>query len=409
MWHGAGTRRGGPDALLDVIEQLQGAPIAASILESEILRARLPDYSPEWLDTLAAAGEVVWIGLEALGHRDGRIALYLADRVADLAPAPSEHAPDDEEQVVLDWLAAQGASFFGALHTASGGGYPGDVVETLWRLVWARRITNDAFHALRARVQPAAKPSRSTPRPAFRSRRLVPHAAEGRWSLVDPRRGRVSNTARMAATARQLLARHGILTREAVAAEGFAGGFSALYPALKAMDDAGQLRRGYFISGLGATQFALPGALDLLRGQRDADPDAAVAIELSATDPASPFGASLPWPFTGASRVVGAAVILVDGDLAAFIPRGRREILVALPEDEPRRGRVARAVAASIAASARRGAETPRGMYIESINGEPAPGHPLSGWLVEAGFVRAGTGLHMPLRASRPVAAGADA
>ncbi|MES1254469.1 MAG: DEAD/DEAH box helicase, partial [Acidobacteriota bacterium] len=129
-WHGVSARRRGADALLDVVEQLQGAPLVASILESEILPARIEGYDPGDLDVLMAAGEVVWVGVDALGERDGRVALYLADQLIPLLPpgrSPGAlEAPDlgAHEQALLAALRTRGASFFGALHDAAGGGYP---------------------------------------------------------------------------------------------------------------------------------------------------------------------------------------------------------------------------------------------------------------------------------------------
>src|SRR5206468_7544568 len=84
-------------------------------------------------------------------------------------------------------------------------------------------------------------------------------------------------------------------TREAVSAETVPGGFGLVYPVLKAMEEAGRVRRGYFVAGLGATQFALPGAVDLLRSLRDAPDEPEMAV-LAATDPANPYGATLSWP-----------------------------------------------------------------------------------------------------------------
>src|SRR5262249_32781861 len=129
-------RRTGLDPLLDTIENLQGAPLPASILESDILSARVHGYTPADLDTLAAAGEVVWRGVEPIGDRDGRIALYLTDHLPRLwRPSPSpELSP--REQAILKHLKAAGASFFAAIHDASGGGYPGETVDALWDLVW---------------------------------------------------------------------------------------------------------------------------------------------------------------------------------------------------------------------------------------------------------------------------------
>ena len=397
-WHGIGSRRRGPDALLDVIEQLQGMPLAASILETEILGARLQRYEPEWLDTLAAAGEVRWAGVQPLGQRDGRIALYLADQMSMLLPPQTgDDEPDDREAAILSWLASQGASFFGPLHEAVGGGFPGDTLDALWRLVWRGLVTNDTFGALRAfTARPDRRRARSgAARPAFRSRRQIPPAAEGRWSLVrTPAAPATSSTGHIAAVARQLLARHGVLTREALATEGIAGGFSAIYPALQAMDEAGRVRRGYFVAGLGATQFALPGALELLRSLRDESTEPR-GVVLSATDPANPYGTTLAWPVPDLARIVGASVVIVDGWMAAYVARGDREIVVSLPGDEPARSRVARAAAAALFAFARGDHGVPRPMVITRIDDRPAGEHPFSAFLEAAGFVRTGHGLHI--------------
>ncbi|MEO8069791.1 MAG: DEAD/DEAH box helicase [Acidobacteriota bacterium] len=404
-WQGIGSRRRGPDALLDVIEQLQGAAVPASILEDDILPARLQGYSPEWLDTLAAAGEIRWAGVQPLGQRDGRIALYLADHMAALLPPVSTDAPSAKEAAILEWLAQQGASFFGPLHDAAGGGFPGETVDALWTLVWRGLVTSDAFFALRAFVAPQEKRRRrAEPGGHFRSRRVVPRAAEGRWTLVRSRgTPAVSPTEKVAALARQLLTRHGVLTREALAAEGVSGGFTALYPALKAMDDAGRVRRGYFVTGLGATQFALPGALDLLRSLREPGPEPHAAV-LAATDPANPYGTSLPWPVADATRVVGAAVVLVDGAMTLYIARGHREVNVVLPLEEPFLSRTARSAARGLLSFVRGDIRRARPMLVSKINDEPALDHPFAAFLEEAGFARAGAGLHVP----RGSAAAAD-
>jgi ATP-dependent Lhr-like helicase len=398
-WHAIGGRRSGPDALLDVIEQLQGAALPASILEQEILGARLARYSPDWLDTLAAAGEIRWVGVEPLGRRDGRVALYLTDQIAALLPDAAATDLSTREVAIVDWLASHGASFFDALHSAAGGGFANETVDALWSLVWRGLITNDTFFALRAFTsQRDAKESRRRTRSApaaFRSRRTVPRTAEGRWSLVRARGDAISPTEKMTSVARQLLARHGVLTREALASEGLKGGFSGIYPALKAMDDAGRVRRGYFVAGLGATQFALPGALDLLRSLREPPVDTQTAA-VAATDSANPYGTSLPWPVPNLTRVVGATVVLVDGMMAAYVARGSREITVHLPDEEPFRSRIARGAAAQIAAFARGDTRGRRSMYVTAINDEPAGDSPFAPYLREAGFLRGGLGLQLP-------------
>ena len=119
--------------------------------------------------------------------------------------------------------------------------------------------------------------------------------ARRRERRPKPSRDKAETTKWAAALTQQLLARHGVLTREAVSAEAVPGGFGIVYPVLKGLEDHGRIRRGYFVAGLGATQFALPGALDLLRSMRDAPDEVEVAV-LAATDPANPYGATLKWP-----------------------------------------------------------------------------------------------------------------
>jgi ATP-dependent Lhr-like helicase len=205
-------------------------------------------------------------------------------------------------------------------------------------------------------------------RGGFRSRRQSPPSAAGRWSrLARPASGKGASTARAKAIAEQLLARHGVLTRPAVMAEGVAGGFAALYPVLKALEEAGRIRRGYFVSGLGGSQFAHPGALERLRAVRDAageEEDVAPGAVLAATDPANPFGAALPWPEAAAGRAMRASglhVALVDGTLAAVIARGDGEIRPFLPESEPARTRTAQGLAAALARWALRTGRTSLG------------------------------------------------
>ena len=132
--------------------------------------------------------------------------------------------------------------------------------------------------------------------------------------------------------AEQLLDRHGVLTRGAVVAERIPGGFAGVYPVLKAMEDAGRCRRGYFVDGLGGAQFAVPGAVDRLRALTD-PPSSPQTQVLAATDPANPYGAALAWPERTApgstterpghrpGRKAGAVVILVDGDLVLYVER----------------------------------------------------------------------------------------
>ncbi len=149
----------------------------------------------------------------------------------------------------------------------------------------------------------------------------------------------------------QLLTRYGVVTREVAGAEGLPGGFSAIHEVFRTLEESGRIRRGYFVSGVGAMQFAAPAAVDLLRALRTPSETADVAV-LSATDPANPYGALVKWPESpgtsvgrGPTRSVGARVVLVDGHLTAWIARGLRSLLVWLPEHDPERSRHAEALA----------------------------------------------------------------
>jgi ATP-dependent Lhr-like helicase len=403
QWHGLARRRYGLDGLLDAIEQLQGVPIAASVLEREVLSARVHDYTPAMLDTLLAAGEVTWAGVEALGERDGRVALYLADHAAALRPprakVKDEAAVTGRAAAVLAYLEKHGASFFAQLHDAVGGGFPQTTVDAIWDLVWRGLLTNDALYALRAFVAPPPRARRAPrARGAFRSRRLVPRSAEGRWTLVpEPT---ASTTAWATTTAQQLLARYGIVTRDIAVIEQLPGGFSAIYPILKRLEETGRIRRGYFVAGLGAAQFALPSAIDHLRDARDLRDEIAVATT-SATDPGNPYGVLIPWPKVigedtrGATRTVGSSVVLVDGRMAAWINRGGRQLVVCLPDDEPERSQVGRALASELVDIAHRSLERRRGWLIEQINGRSAIEHAASAFLIDAGFASTAMGLQL--------------
>ncbi|MGP8252190.1 MAG: DEAD/DEAH box helicase, partial [Terracidiphilus sp.] len=457
-WQGLVTPRRGPnlDALLDAIESLQGAPLPATLLESAILPARLQGYTPDGLDTLIAAGEVAWAGVEPIGERNGRIALYLADKLPLLAqPRPLVDPLTEREEKLLAVLASTGASFFDPLHQAIGRGYPGETIDALWSLVWRGLVTNDSLHALRAyiaRPESARAPRRLHTGNVFRSRRTTPPNAQGRWSLLPLRQvssgkgtglspyvnpaqstgalapeGNVSvptATEVSHALALQLLSRYGVLLRESVMAENIPGGFSAVYGVLKALEESGRIRRGYFVAGLGATQFALPAAVDLLRQLRTEPPaEKPEFVQLAAADPANPYGASLRWPELPAmdddsnpgapadrsssagwqtaprvlTRAAYAEVILRNGELVAWMRRGNPHILVFLPCEEPERSQATSGLAHFLSArgQAQLRAGSHQGALITTINGQPVAAHPMARFLMDAGFFSGPLGMHL--------------
>lgn len=413
QWQGVVTPRRGLDAVLDAVELLQGAPLPASLLETEILPARVSTYKPADLDTLIAAGEVIWTGLEPLGERDGRVGLFLSDKLPLLwTPRPLPEMTEKEKQIV-DYLQQRGATFFAQLHEGLGGGYPGDLLEALWSLVWKGLVTNDSLHALRAYIE---KPT-TTRQPArrvhnqqagFRSRRTTPPTGQGRWALnaiaFADQAARATSWSH--AIAQQLLARYGIVFRETAHAENLPGGFSAVYDVLKAMEESGKIRRGYFAADLGAVQFALPAALDLLRTLRNkVQHDEPEMLLLAATDPANPYGTLLRWPAapdaaSTLTRSVGARVVLCDGSLAAYLRRGNPNIQVFLPEEEPARSQTAQQIAqffAEVVGRREEGDEnrSRAGMLIATVNGIPVAESPMAKALLEAGFVAAPMGFNL--------------
>ena len=184
------------------------------------------------------------------------------------------------------------------------------------------------------------------------------------------------------AQVQQLLERYGVLVKEALAREGVNGGFAGIYPVLKAMEEAGRLRRGYFVEGLGASQFAVPGAEDRLRNTAEQSHP----LVLAATDPANAYGHLLPWPAAGeggrCTRVAGARVILHNGELIAFVARSSDQITTFLGDDEPHRGQ--RTVA--LIDGLKRMARGRRQLYIAKINGESLADESLHRALLHAGF-----------------------
>ncbi len=445
-WHGCLHRRRGLDAVLDAIDQLQGAPLPASVIEREILPARIAGYQASDLDTLIGAGEVVWCGVEPIGEADGRIALYLADKIAELhAPAVAKLATDPlenplgvKQQQILDLLATRGAMFFSSLHEAVGGGFPGETIDALWELVWTGRVTNDTFHALRAYMARRAitrSSSRQHVQSNFRSRRTLAPSAQGRWTLVDSADlDPISPTIRSHAVALQLLKRHGVVTRETMGLENIAGGFSAVYDVLKALEESGRLRRGYFVDGLGGAQFALPSAIDLLRSLRaDRTPEKPEMLCLAATDPANLYGAVLRWPpsspvdemTTGQgtvgveplregntrtlARAVGARIVLRNGALVAYMRRNNPNLIVFLAAEEPNRSHVARDLANFLAELGQQDLQAqnsgrPAGLLLATVNDVPIAEHFLARFLLDAGFHASPMGFHLRRSLLAPIA-----
>ena len=387
-WQGIGTPRRGIDGLVDVLSILQGAPIPASVLERDVLAIRMADYRQADLDALCTSGDLIWVGAGSIGQNDGRIRLLFRDTAALFVSPTDEPVEGDCHDAIRNHLAKRGASFWPDLVRAcsdAGADYSDSaVLGALWDLVWAGEVTNDSLAPVRSmlsgkgkKASSSAASTRRRPRPG-RVSATGPPTAAGRWSLVAPLlEPRPTPTASAHARAVQLLERYGVLTREAALGEGNEGGFAGVYPVLKALEEQGKVRRGYFVAGLGAAQFALSGAVDRLR-RRGEDDD---IIVVAATDPGQPFGASLPWPESEGrpSRSAGALVVIDNGDPLVYVERGGKS-LISFPEAAVRPG-WAKALARTIDQGRVR-------LEITKINGEPAGESPLKDILEGAGFNR---------------------
>ncbi|MGL5857814.1 MAG: Lhr family helicase [Angustibacter sp.] len=452
-WQGLGagssglvSSRRGTAGVLRAVEQLAGAVVPASAVETLVLPSRVADWSPGLLDEVMSAGEVVWCGHGALPGDDGWVSLHLADTAPVTLPEPAELELGDEHRQVLDVLSSGGAYFFRALSDAVRATDDARLADVLWDLVWSARVTGDTLAPLRTRLaggRTAHRAGRSggprtsrypTPgglgrtgvaaraggrigrpgRPDLPSR-TGPASTVGRWSLVPP--VEPDPTLRAAANAEFLLDRHGVVTRGAVAAESVPGGFAGVYRVLSSFEDAGRVRRGYFVEGLGAAQFATTGAVDRLRAVDDGP---AQTLVLAAADPANPYGAALAWPTKSSAapqpavpqpaalqpaaplgavspatqhkpgRKAGAVVVLHDGRLVLYVERGGRSLLSYTEDQE-----VLCAAADALALAVRDGALGR--LTVERADGAGLLGsdHPLVEALRAAGFHTTPRGLRL--------------
>lgn len=448
------------DRVREAIARLQGLPLPWSVVESAVLPARVPDYRPEHLDALAAAGEVIWVGDSARGEHDGDVRLFLADAVTALWTPPTAAAPGDSTDVdarVLAALSTRGASFIAGIAQAvsssaapaassarpaglpsfaswqasrkaplsTSGASTDDVEGALWRLVWRGLVTNDGPGALRgrARIAPQKKGQRRRQGMPLRV------GLVGRFSLTATllqSRPLPSATERAVAVAEQLLYACGVLDNELVStlSRGLAPA-NDVKAALRAMEDQGAIRRGYFVDGAAGLQYGTPAAVEALRAARDADDDAVFVV--AAVDPAQPFGADVPWPaptsprgpeVTNPQRAASAIAVIAGGHLVGLVIGGGKKVLSFLADSEPERSKQAGALArglAHIAVTKLRSGSTR--LIVSDVDGIDVmsaafAAHPLSKALLPAGFSKSAGGYvwllpKQPLVPSAPLATSA--
>lgn len=431
----------GVEGVARAIEQLAGIALPASLWESRILPARVHDYQVSWLDELIAAGEVLWAGHGALGDDDGLVSLHLRDNAGETLPLTDDSADEsppgnnaavtpplanDEgggpaalRQAILAVLADGGAYFVRQLAPLAQARLPhagasvmaaqpsqAEVAQAVWDLVWQGRVTSDTWSPLRAlsgvRAPARSRPAR-TPRhrrqiegwvPVWTPVKAVPAsgarfgdaALAGRWSLLGAEPA--GPTARMLTLVENQFDRYGVISRGVAVAEQVPGGFPAQMPVLRRMEEAGRVLRGRFVIGLGAAQFADKDCIDRLRELAQAPPGEPLAVALSASDPANPFGWLLPWPPNPAgirpARRGGAMVVICNGGLVCYLGQSGRQLLTFVEESEAAAGWLAGALGA-LAAALGRGKR--RMFTLEEVDGAPAAG-PVADALSAAGFSR---------------------
>jgi ATP-dependent helicase Lhr and Lhr-like helicase len=396
-WQHVGTQQlRGVDGVAQVIDQLAGVALPASALETLILPARVRDYSPVMLDELMLSGEVLWAGDGDLPGSDGWVTLHLATTAPLTLPLRADADADADhdalEQEILVALAGGGAYFFRQLSDAVGSQNDTSLQTALWNLVWGGLVTNDTLAPLRAHL---GGPTKSTRVRSFRGRTvsMKPAAAPstgGRWSLLPL--AEQSPTVRAKALAEQLLERHGIVTRGAVASEDVRGGFALAYKVLSTFEQNGRARRGYFIEGLGAAQFATGPTIDRLRsfGIDGISRRESTVVTLAATDPANPYGAALSWPTAEGhkpGRKAGALVSIIDGELALYVEKGGKTVLTFGSSEE-----TLALAAADLARVVRTGIGKLR---VEKVDGEYVIGTPFGTALEAAGFTATPQGLRL--------------
>jgi ATP-dependent Lhr-like helicase len=316
-WNGIGDshRQSGIDGVRHALEQMNGLAFAPDLWERAILPARVAGYRPEHLDLSCMSGEFAWVAAPFHDEYDVQpefpaIVAFVPRRGRCYWPQ-CETPADPRAQTVVEVLTRFGAQYLDQIAERANLSER-DTLSALWRLAAAGVVSNDSFAPLRLlTAEPDAaklisnRPSRREPTrrdAALRAR--LQSSLSGRWSIVPQLKpeaaaskiaemhdGHGSDDAREIAL--MLLRRHGILAREMMALEQIEMPWQQILFALRRLEYAGIIRRGWFVRALSGEQYASPEALEMLRAERQAD-QMEPAVVISAADPANPFGVLLP-------------------------------------------------------------------------------------------------------------------
>jgi ATP-dependent helicase Lhr and Lhr-like helicase len=339
-WNGIGEAhtQSGVEGVRRALEHMSGLAYAPDVWERAILPARVADYRPEHLDLLCMSGEFAWVATpfrdEYDAHREFPATVAFLPRKARWFWPSCEIPADSRTRAVAEAVTQFGAQYLDQIAERANLSER-DTLTALWRLAAAGLVSNDSFAPLRLL---AAKPEtarlisnrlshREPSRRDAALRARLQSSLSGRWSPVpQPKLGTAG--AEMAAThdahgsdhAREiallLLRRHGILAREMMALEQFELAWQQILFALRRLEYAGVIRRGWFVRALSGEQYALPEALEMLRAIRQAN-QREDCVVISALDPANPFGVLLPG--CGIARELDNLLVIQRGSVTAAL------------------------------------------------------------------------------------------
>ncbi|HKV52640.1 MAG TPA: DEAD/DEAH box helicase [Gemmatimonadaceae bacterium] len=318
----------GSAGLESALHQLSGLPQPPDRWERDTLPSRLERYEPAWLSQFASSGELMWAGSARPADTGvptlAAIRFFARGEEAIWLPASGTNPLSADAQRIRDALAQRGASFLGDVQAATGLA-PAALRDGLRELVANGLATNDTVEAMREVVRTRPLPPRAPRNDPARWRSDVLGAAApplvqprvsahrlpkwrrpdlpgpqggwvGRWSLIAlDQAGRPQEEEHAEMVARRWLDRYGIVTSDWWRRERPPISWRSVYRELKRLEHRGEVRRGYFVEGMAGAQFALPAAVELLRGVRDEAPSRDTPIvALASTDPANVYGVRLP-------------------------------------------------------------------------------------------------------------------
>lgn len=276
-WHGIDDPGEGSDALLGVLQQLEGCAIPAAAWEKDILPARLRGYQSLQLDQLCASGQILWLhpnpGKQKKAAPLATTQIVLLERSSHIYWLNPEGEEDGTNlgstaQRVYDQLKSGGAEFFfdlvqktGLLRT--------QVEQTLSELVATGKVTADTFTGLRALLTPSNKRPSFSPSNRNRRRQTAWSVdSAGRWSVIASA-NEIDAHDRLEHMAWVLLNRYGIVFRKVLEREANIPPWRDLLRYYHRLEARGEIRGGRFVDSFSGEQFALPEAIDLLRKRRD--------------------------------------------------------------------------------------------------------------------------------------------